>query len=357
MTALLWQLVSRLKNIFLLNSSIPSMNSLRSVRDLKAPSRIATHIHSQARHFHPTKPAPFINEVLDISAGFIHGVHDVTGLPWAASIPLTALLVRTAVGFPLQIYTRSTARREREIMPLLNSWRVYWTRRAQKEAKGKTVFDALMVNRELKGRSNFLRRRWNVNRGYRLVNFLQLPVWLSLMESLRGMCGSNNGLVSRLLSSIEGSETAADSLHLTVEPSLASEGALWFPDLLAGDPSGTLPLLLTTSIILNVRNGWNVTPWHELADKPKSQLFLGLFFRGLRVLIQGLAINLGYMAFAHDMPAALMIYWITSTNAATLQTYFLEKYMFVRPPIPPYVQKFVVYNNRKVSDPFKTRMR
>lgn len=314
-------------------------------------------LHSQTRHFHPTKPARLVNEALDLSAGLIHGIHSVTGLPWAASIPLTALLVRSVVGLPLQIYTRVQARRERDIAPLVTSWRVVYTKKEQRAARDKLEYDMRGVSSKTHAMTRHLRKKWKIHTGYRFANLLQLPVWLALMESLRGLCGNRNGLVPWLLSLIEGDQATTESLHLTVEPSLAHEGALWFPDLLAGDPTGILPAALTASIILNVRSGWNLTPRHELADLPKLQMLQGVTFRALRLLIQVMAINVGVAGFLYDMPAALMIYWITSTNAATLQNFLLAKYMFMRPPVPSYKEKFVLYKNPKVSDPYRIKLR
>lgn len=179
------------------------------------------------------------------------------------------------------------------------------------------------------------------------------------MESLRGMCGNTNGLVPWLLSLIEPAKDTAgeavQSLHLTVEPSLANEGALWFPDLLAGDPTGALPVLLTASILLNVNMGWKSASRLEISEMPKLQMYQTIFFSGLRVFIQVLAVNVGFSGWFYEMPTALMIYWITSTNVATLQTWLLEKYMFSRPPIPAYKAQYLKYQN--AGDPFRLKLK
>ncbi|KAJ5670322.1 uncharacterized protein N7477_005685 [Penicillium maclennaniae] len=203
--------------------------------------------------------------------------------------------------------------------------------------------------------SKSLAKKWKIMRGYRFLNLLQLPVWLSLMESMRAMTGNQNGIIPYLLSFVSGHENAASLPAL--EPSLATEGALWFPNLLAGDPTGALPLLLSASIILNIRRGWGITtPAGDLADLPTAQLYRATFFRGLGVFLQILGLNIGVAAFANELPAALMIYWITSTNVATLQTFLLEKYMFMRPPIPNFQKKYMVYQRPGVSDPFKLKL-
>ncbi|KAF3394221.1 hypothetical protein F1880_005330 [Penicillium rolfsii] len=335
------------------------MNVLRS-RALHAPRRVLP--RSQVRHFHPTKPAPWINEALDASAGLIHGVHNITGLPWVASIPLTALIVRTLVGMPLQMYTKSNARRERDITPLKHAW-ANWAQKKKQQSGGgpSAVRTNNAINREYNERIKLLHQRWDISVISRYAPVLQLPVWILLMESIRGMSGNKNGLVPWLLSLIEGNREATDaainSLHLTVEPTFANEGALWFPDLLAGDSTGILPALLTASILLNVQMGWKATPRADLADMPRMEMYRAVTFNGMRTFIQLLALNVGLSGWVSEMPAALMLYWISSSSIATLQTYILDKKMFMKPPMPVFARRYVGYDNPEAPDPFHMKLR
>ncbi|KAJ5948512.1 hypothetical protein N7454_001819 [Penicillium verhagenii] len=332
------------------------MNSLRtSSRTFRVSSRKpwSPITPSHIRYFHPTKPAPnLINVALDASAGLIHGVHNITYLPWVVSIPLTAVIVRTVVGFPIQYYTRLHARRERDVAPLLHSFHRSVGRHMENPTPTK-------LKKQVTQFSEMLRQTFHVNPWSKFLAFAQIPVWISLMESIRGMCGNTNGLVPWLLSLVEPSQDAAkeavQSLHLTVEPSLANEGALWFPDLLAGDPTGALPVLLTASILLNVNMGWKSVSRFDMSEMPKLQMYQTIFFSGLRVFIQVLAVNVGFSGWFYEMPTALLIYWITSTNVATLQTWVLEKYMFSRPPIPAYKPVFAKF--QKGGDPFSLNLK
>ena len=333
-----------------------AMNNLRSMGALRSSSRVFPLSRSQIRHFHPTKPTRLIHESLDASTAFIHGIHSITGLPWAASIPLTAVVVRMIVAMPLQMYTRAIARRERDVAPLIHSWRVYAQNRLKQLPETHRKEFKKEIQEWSEGRKVFLLQKWKVRSGYKYVNLLQLPIWLSLMEGLRMMTGNNQGLVPRLLSWF-GGHNAADALNVTVEPTLATEGALWFPDLLAGDPTGVLPVLLTATLVMNIRRGWGVTtPSAALADLPTMQMYQAFFFRGLGYFLQFMAVNIGMSAFANELPVALMLYWITSANVATLQTYMLEKHMFMRPPIPNFQRKFFAYERPGVSDPFKQKL-
>ncbi|KAL2223323.1 putative mitochondrial export translocase Oxa2 [Thermoascus aurantiacus ATCC 26904] len=304
-------------------------------------------LQQQTRQFHQTKPSQFISEVLDLSAGLLHGVHSITGLPWVASIPLTAFIVRMVVAMPLQIYSRIHARRERDLSPLLLSWRKHLQDRIMKEYKEKgerlLPHEAdRLLKKELAQRRKLLLKRWNVSRFYKPAGFLQIPVWLSLMESLRAMCGNDQGLVPYLLSLIERiSATPENALHVTVEPSLASEGALWFPDLLAGDPTGVLPAILCLSILLNIRLGWKAPTFKEISDLPDLEFKKQVTLRLFRILIQIMAVNVGVASYVYGMPTGLMIYWITSSNVATLQTFLLDKYMFAKPPLKPWLKMHI----------------
>lgn len=331
------------------------MNSIRS-RALRTsrtsrPQTWSSPLPSQIRHFHPSKPTRSINDILDCSASFLHGVHSISHLPWVASIPLTALIVRTCIGLPLHVYTKINARREAEIAPLANSWANIHAEQGKKDGLTKS-----QIAKVIKMRHNDLRQKWGVSSFSRFASLIQIPVWISLMESVRGMCGNTNGLVPWLLSLTSSGTDGAEHLHLAVEPTFATEGALWFPDLLAGDSTGALPMLLSASIILNIRNGWHTTSRKELADMPKLQMLQNTFWSGLRIFMQVLAVNVGASTFFYEMPTALLIYWISSTNIATLQTWFMNKYMFAKPPLPTWSPRYTHYECPQSSDPYRQKL-
>ncbi|KKK25430.1 hypothetical protein P175DRAFT_0505302 [Aspergillus ochraceoroseus IBT 24754] len=318
------------------------------MRAARVPSQIVA--FQQVRRFHRTRPASFISEVLDVSSGFIHGVHSVSGLPWVLSLPLTALLVRMTVAMPLQIYSKVNARKERDLAPILTSWNKHYQTQIREKTKLRPADKPLLqgeavrlLAKDLKEQRKVLHSRWGVSRFWKPANFLQVPIWISIMESLRAMSGNDKGLVPYLLSLVEpaSSSEAGKSLHLAVEPSLATEGALWFPDLLAGDATGILPAALTLSILLNVHLGWKAPKLNSLAELPRLEMAKHLTVRGIRTLIQVLALNIGVSSYLYEMPTALMVYWISSSNIATLQTYLLEKYMFPTPSLKSWRQIYV----------------
>lgn len=317
-------------------SIIMPINSLRALRNPRISAR-------QIRHFHPTRPAFLVNEVLNASAGFIQAVHSFSCLPWVASIPLTALIIRMTVGMPLQMYSKIQARKELDIAPIMTSWRHQYQAQIRKDVN-RSSEDPMMAgqaNAELlkmiKAKKRALDKVWGIHRFWKPVPFLQLPVWLSIMESLRAMSGNSSGLVPWLLSLTRGSS----DISLAAEPSLATEGGLWFPDLLAGDPTGILPIFLAGSVITNIRTGWKVPSFKEIASLPRPERIRLISSRLLKLLLQTLALYVGAASYVYQMPCALMIYWITSTNLATTQSLFLDKFMFKRPGLKQW-RRFVI---------------
>ncbi|OJJ47494.1 hypothetical protein ASPZODRAFT_64039 [Penicilliopsis zonata CBS 506.65] len=322
------------------------MRSLRPLHTIRASKSGFQHI----RHFHPTRPSPFVHEVLEVSSSFLHGVHAVSGLPWALSIPLSAVFVRMTVALPLQVYTKIQAHRAQQLNPQILAWIESERKslRVDNRKLAKPLLPAQLtreLNKRLKEEVRRLKKRWHVSRYYVGMNFLQVPIWISVMESLRAMSGVQTGLLGYLTSIFSSSASAQEALQIPVESSFATEGALWFPDLLAGDPTGILPVCLTASILLNIRSGWKTKTAKEIADLPKGLEFSkALAFKGLKGFLQLLALNIGLSFYVYQMPCALMVYWITSTNIATLQSLVLEKYVFPKSPFKPRKKMYIGLN-------------
>ena len=115
------------------------------------------------------------------------------------------------------------------------------------------------------------------------------------------------------------------------------------------DWTGILPALLTASILFNIRCGWPIGTLKEISTRHRVDMYKGLTAWSFRLLLQAMTLNLGLSAFVHGMPPALMIYWITSTNVATVQNYVLDKYMFARPPLKTW-KKIYVGHSRLSQD-------
>ncbi|CAG8925214.1 unnamed protein product [Penicillium salamii] len=333
------------------------MYSPRLAAALRSTPRAFRLPRLQTRHFHPTRPTQsVIDTVLSGSTAVIHGVHTASFLPWAASIPLTAVFVRCFIGFPLQFYSRVRAQEEKLLQPLLSSWSVVYNEMAAR-APVSNEKRKIWVTSNLQKRTKALYDGWGISKLWRPMMFLQIPVFLAFMEGLRGMSGNSQGIASWLVS-LGGSsdpDSAAQALSSRLEPSFATEGALWFPDLLAGDPTGALPALLTISILSNMMTGWKVKSFKEISDLPKIQMYKEITFRGLRIFVQLFACQVGIMSFVNELPTALLLYWITSTNLATLQTWILDKKVFAQTKLKPFQRRFIAFEKPGNDDPFQLK--
>lgn len=342
------------------------MYALRSAQALHLTRQVVQLPRSQVRHFHPTRPtsSTILDLALDGSTAFIHGVHTVSCLPWVASIPLTAVLVRTFVGLPIMLYSRLHRHREKKLSPILSAWVKRYAEIHSSQHRDitglKTVTRAEAKKNallDIRKRTAELHKRWGVSGKHKAISFLQIPVFIALMESLRGMSGNNKGIIAWLSSLIESQDpaSAANSLHLTIEPTLANEGALWFPDLLAGDPTGVLPVFLTASILGNVLMGWKVRPWKEIPFLPKTEMYKQISFTGLRAFVIVFTCYIGFASFVQEMPTALMLYWITSTNLATLQTWILDNKVFSPVTFNRFNERSIAFEKPGDNDPFQLK--
>ncbi|KAL9066146.1 MAG: hypothetical protein Q9161_007739 [Pseudevernia consocians] len=71
-----------------------------------------------------------------------------------------------------------------------------------------------------------------------IVSFIKVPIWFTVMETIRRMTGTEDGmlgLTAKSLTALKGKQHpgpgTADEL-IPIEPSLATEGILWFDDLM-----------------------------------------------------------------------------------------------------------------------------
>lgn len=298
-------------------------------------------------------------------------IHSLSELPWVYSIPLTALLVRAVIATPLQILNLSATKKIMEINPLLHAWRHTCRHKVLKEAaRVRAILPPAvaegLVRQNLKKKQKELYKRWRIIKSVRYLPILQLPVFLAFIEDLRRMCGME-GLLSHLDKWYKGSEMAsqegavsaspaeitsiddaaigpahpnaslAESQPLIpIEQSFSTEGALWFPDLLAADPTWTLPLVLSAVVFTSVSIGSKAPLKATSGELAGLALARYRFAASLRFTLQLLALSLGPIMIQTGAPAGLMIYWISSSLFATVSSYFITtKVIVLKPPVTP----------------------
>lgn len=201
---------------------------------------------------------------------------------------------------------------------------------------GPKVTEGQLISAVNKKKSE-LYRRWNCGRWKVWLGLLQFPVFLSVMEALRKMTGSREGILGMLpgvkdVVPVEGTNVdsvltsdglVAEALQIPVETSLVTEGMLWFPDLLVADPHLVLPFVLSGTIMLSLFGGLRKSGNAPLS-KWQNRLRRGMGFGAL--LIGPIMLH---------VPSALLIYWISSSSMAFIQAMILEKVMPVKAPPSP----------------------
>lgn len=332
-----------------MNSLVRSRNALgRCQSTHSAFSPISVSFHSGHRSFHPSPTPRVYAEVIYGAHAFIDSIHSVTSLPWVAVLPFTAIIVRTFITLPLTIYTRKNTQKQWDLTPLMTAWshQIRKDTMRQKGHLGPAVV-ARDAAKELRIKRRQIYRRWDCSRWKGFVPMVSLFVWLPVMETIRNMTGANVGILGLVMGedgykgkasnvgvSSEQATVSPESLVTDLprnqnqffEPTLVTEGGLWFPDLTASDPLLLLPFMLSASMFLNLmpsrRKSLNVPG----ATVSTSQ-------RRLTNILKVMALAVGPLTL--QMPAGMLIYWITSMTLGYIQSVVLDIYMPLRPPVLP----------------------
>jgi inner membrane protein COX18 len=149
------------------------------------------------------------------------------------------------------------------------------------------------------------------------------------------MCGANQGWFGMLVGWGNGASDSSspagtvdgvitgDGLvapsPIGIEESLATEGALWFPNLLEADPQLVLPFMLSASILLNLFGHQRIAlgPWQTR------------FRRGMGVA----ALCVGPIMM--HVPSALLLYWVSSSLMAYGQALLIDWAIPIAKPVTP----------------------
>lgn len=334
---------------------------LRPARQLLSRSHVAHHApitRPPTRAFHASAPSqdPVLDAIFYLPHEMITMIH--TQVPWYAAIPASAFLLRAGLVTSLGRWSRSLLARYIGLQPLrqalarakrdeIRRTRVF---RTSKEATQRTQHEIGQVIRTLDS-------RWNVTlKGQIGWTVLQIPIFFTMAEIIRKMCGARDGLLALGLSVFkrnEAVETAAptdvagitswaidsswapnalstasainDTTNTTnghglspvaldayFEPSMASEGMLWFQDLTMADPTGALPFIVSGLMFSNIYFTKNA------ADASDASTFQTALRRTL------LAVSLAIGPLCQNLPAGLMLYWVSSTSSVIIWNAWLD---------------------------------
>lgn len=289
-------------------------------------NRISTNGSSPLnRSFHSTPKAnfPILDNCLSHTHSIITGLHSVTGLPWIATLPLLAVLVRTVLVTPLSIGRHTRSERWLAAQPILQAWRHVLQRKIMEEngTRGPAVCSKLLVY-ELNTKRKTVYKSMGIKLWPALAPLAQLPIWLLIIETLRRMCGTHEGLLGLLSKSLKSSDdtdtvaTISPSV-IPIEDSLATEGGLWFTDLLAPDPMLILPFALSGTIFANI--------YYQERQNSLADITPGKWGTRFSRTMKLLALAIGPLTL--HLPSAMLLYWLSSAASAMVHNVMMDKYM------------------------------
>lgn len=358
-------------------SSSSSSNTTMSASLLRRPARQllarshaapnACSVRPPARAFHAAAPrqGPVLDAMLYLPHEMMTLIH--TQVPWYAAIPASAFLLRAALVTSFGTWARSLMARYIGLQPLrqalarqkrddvLKQMHKEGGARSPKEATQRTMGEVKKVVAELDS-------RWKVTlKGQIGWTLVQIPVFFTMAEVIRKMCGARDGLLALAASSLKGvkqwfgaamadsadadaasnaiatpealsaPDAGVDALSIAgtlndavapasadglaaiatspfFEPSLATEGMLWFPNLILPDPF--LPFIVSGLMFSNI---------YFTKNAPTSEKN---WPNAMRRVLLGVSLLIGPLC--QNLPAGLMLYWAGSTTSVMAWNKWLD---------------------------------
>ncbi|ROV92544.1 hypothetical protein VMCG_08945 [Cytospora schulzeri] len=325
----------------------------------------------QRRHFGISDAA---GTLLKGSELLVTSVHDLTGAPWFISLPMVALAVSATIRIPLTLYSHSLRRRRTKLLPLIQAQYAQIGLGLRRKSVP-NLRDRVL--KAVKKRSKATFKVFAIDDTKSIWGgLLSLPIFLSNLEVIRRMCGGPRGLIGNLLHGWEGKDTAttmptstvaaeaasgstsvsgdaisvidvpspngmgelattttSDVLSsISMEPTFATGGCLWFPNLLVPDPYHVLPFAVSALLLAHMipettaerRALFGLKP---LAAKANTMSVGGQsrMWRALQKSLVIMALAIGPVTM--DMPAALHLYWMASVGCSLAVTKGVKKLM------------------------------
>lgn len=234
-----------------------------------------------------------------VQQGLIN-IHDLTGLPWWASVILSTVLMRSLVTLPLAIYQNKIVARLEKIsleMPDIVKELKQETAYAMKKFNWTEREARITYNRSLKKQWDKLIIRENCHPAKTMIVLWgQIPLWIMMSVSFRNMV--------HMLPDPGSIEAQITFTELTLG------GFGWIPNLTEVDHSLILPVAmgLINLTIIEIQNA------ARTRDPSKLQRIFTNVFRGLSILM---------VPVAATVPSCLSLYWVTSSAYGLCQNLIL----------------------------------
>jgi inner membrane protein COX18 len=269
-----------------------------------------------------------------------HTVHD-TGLPWFAAIPISAVVIRSLITYPLfQRPLRNTMVDRAQIQPLVDAHLAREVRDPMFQSHSPMMKKLNIISKARSKRIQLQAAMFNRSLGgHRIMMFL---VTIMASDAFRRLSGAREGLLKLLLGPLEwtvgwlkpvidrlSNLGALDSSPVELseesklvesawfDPTLTTEGFSWCSDLTAADPTLVLPVLFSTTFFASIYFSPRISG--GAAD-------------GEATIWQRIGMTVAMLSIipALQMPAGLLLYFITNFATNNLQARWLA---FTRPII------------------------
>ncbi|KAH6651560.1 hypothetical protein BKA67DRAFT_571225 [Truncatella angustata] len=334
--------------------------------------------HRQRRSFH-LGVAPVVQTVgqcfqtgCQTAQDVMLAAHGLTGMPWVFTIPLFALGVNLLFRLPFNLQNQVLIQRRSKVAHVLQGWfRKHWQEVSREQVPPGEMKKEL--EKRAKPQAKRLYRALGLQQWKFYLIGLGIPFWLMSLEAIRRLCGAGRfGLNSSdagpatsdtatrdlsqrvvdtsdaALRPVPDASAASDVVTNTaqivnaaqpMDPTLTSEGLLWFTDLTVADPYYILPITFTALTVLNIipkdktarqalfgrLSRINAAPSKDSNAPPSTETMdLGSNWR-IRTIRAILLSSPGLIILTGSFPAAVHLYTITSVLATMLTRAILSK--------------------------------
>ena len=271
-----------------------------------------------AREFTTTPRRPFLDECLVQTHTLISGIHDVTGLPWAASIPLTAFLVRIVILTPISAYSGGLREKQRRLFSQFEESRIATEKKIKQEHRNASLSELQKINHAaVDPMQRRLSKQYRALAWPSYIALIKIPIWFAMMETMRRMTGTEDGMLSLTGKSLIALKEKQKPGPGTMDELIPTEGMLWFDDLTIPDPSLILPFALSGIMFVMFSSRRGTDDFHSAPGSTIEHAHQAFSWseRKRRILKVG-ALVAGPATLM--FPSAMLLYWISSSLAAVI---------------------------------------
>ncbi|KAI1089979.1 hypothetical protein F5B19DRAFT_352936 [Rostrohypoxylon terebratum] len=294
---------------------------------------------------------PAIAATVDTTVNAIISFHAVTNIPWFVLIPCLSIGANAIFRLPFILYTHNISQRRTKSSLVKQAWSWRIPHDLHKER-----IPAHQIQRVANKKFSKIISRIDRGLGTQwwrmLCGFLSAPAWLVGIECIRRICGGPKGILGNYVINslhtgptvtnphvsesaiIQGSNVdpspfplMADNTGHLLDPSIAYEGCLWFPDLSVADPLHILPFAVSAVMVTHILSKGGFKRLFGPKDSQGTAV-VGTADKWTRRIQRGgviMALLLG--PCTADMPVAIHLYWLTSSVMSYCTTIALARFM------------------------------